>query len=47
MQPGGRTQTRVPDRVIHRVGWLLLFLAAMTLWFGREWLVIVLWAVFG
>jgi len=47
MPPGGRTTNPIPDRVIHRVGWVLLFVIAGALWFGREWLVIVLWAVFG
>lgn len=44
MRNGGRTGS--PDRVIHAVGWVLLFLVALGLWFGREIIMVVLWAVF-
>lgn len=44
MRTGGRVAT--PDRVIHAVGWLLLFLIAATLWIGRDYVMFVLWAVF-
>jgi hypothetical protein len=46
MRNGGRTSTNQPDRVIHAVGWLLLFLIALGLYIGREYVMVILWAVF-
>lgn len=34
------------DRIMHAVGALMVTLIAFGLWFGREAIVIILWAVF-
>jgi hypothetical protein len=44
MRNGGRTNT--PDRVLHAVGMVMIALIVFGLWFGREVIVVILWAVF-
>ncbi len=35
----------IADRLFHGVAWLLWFVIAGAVYFGREWLMIILWAV--